>query len=155
MSNTFFENSMNPTEKQACQIFKNMVDQILGNDRQPHYKEIVPNFLYHSKSLGCNMSIRLHILQFTHRLLSADSGLCFWRTWWKILPEHMGSGKKISRWWTVNVMADCCWLLKRDGTSVTSCRRKAERRTFHPSLEVNCKWQWTNEWIISVFMFKM
>jgi hypothetical protein len=40
---------------------------------------------------------------------------------------------------TVNMMADYCWMLKKDSTYVESCGRRAELRKFHPSQEVTYK----------------
>jgi hypothetical protein len=59
MSDPFFENSMNHTEKQAQQSFKNVLENFLGNTRRPDYKNIVHNLLEHFKNLGCNISIKL------------------------------------------------------------------------------------------------
>jgi hypothetical protein len=35
--------------------------------------------------------------------------------------------------WTVNLMADCYWMLKRDSTCVKSCGRRAKWRIYYPS----------------------
>jgi hypothetical protein len=35
--------------------------------------------------------------------------------------------------WTVNMVADYCWMLERDSTCVETCGRRAKWRKFHPS----------------------
>jgi hypothetical protein len=41
--------------------------------------------------------------------------------------------KRYNSGWTVNMMADYCWMLNRDSTRVKSFERRAKRRKFPPS----------------------
>jgi hypothetical protein len=40
--------------------------------------------------------------------------------------------KRYQGGWTVNMMADYCWMLNREGSCVDSCSRRAKGRTFLP-----------------------
>jgi hypothetical protein len=37
-----------------------MVHSFLGNSRKPDYKEIMQNYLEHSKNLGCSVRVKLN-----------------------------------------------------------------------------------------------
>ncbi|GFG36430.1 hypothetical protein Cfor_00675, partial [Coptotermes formosanus] len=41
--------------------------------------------------------------------------------------------KRYQGGWPVNVMADYCWMFKRESSSVESCSRKAKLKEFHTS----------------------
>jgi hypothetical protein len=41
--------------------------------------------------------------------------------------------KRYKGGWTVNMMADYCWMFKRDSICVKNCGRRVKQRKFHPS----------------------
>jgi hypothetical protein len=133
MRDTFFENSMNQLEKKAWQSFRNIVEYFLGSSRMSDYKDIVQNLLENLKNLGCNMSLQLHFLHshldyFAQNLgsVSEEHGERFHQDIREIEKRYEGG-------WTVNMMADYFWMLKRDSTCVKSCGRRAKWRKFNPS----------------------
>ena len=49
-------------QMKLCIIDKDLVKNFLGNTRAKNYTEIVQKLLESYKTLGCNMSIKLHLL---------------------------------------------------------------------------------------------
>lgn len=62
MADEKLDATMNNTESEAWLAFKDVVNNILGNNKHPDYKNKVANLLDKYRKLGCNMSIKLHFL---------------------------------------------------------------------------------------------
>ena len=60
-----FEKSITKLELEAWKAFVLVVKNLLGNNKASNYEELITNMLYAFKSLGCNMSIKMHYL-FSH-----------------------------------------------------------------------------------------
>jgi hypothetical protein len=57
-----FVNSMNEAERKAWTSFVAVVGNFLGKRKAENYVELVNEMLNSFKSLGCNMSIKVHYL---------------------------------------------------------------------------------------------
>ena len=53
---------MNETEKEPWQAFRDVVDGFLENKKDPNYKELVKKLIKSYQSMGCHMSVTLHVL---------------------------------------------------------------------------------------------
>ena len=51
---------MNETEKEASQAFRGVIDEFLGNKKDPNYKELVKKLIKSYQNMGCRMSEKLH-----------------------------------------------------------------------------------------------
>jgi hypothetical protein len=94
--------------KSAWQEFKNITKNFFGNHKAENYHEIVSDLLTTYKAMGCNMSLKLHLL---------DSHLDFF-------PENLGAvsdehgerfqqdisnmGKRCRGKWSLSVLFDYC-----------------------------------------------
>ena len=114
ISDTELDHTMNELERQAWVSFKEVVCKFLGNNKDPNYKEIVKNLLVHYKELGCNMSLKIPFLDsnleyFPKNLgeVSEEQGKRFHQDMKEIERRYQGR-------WDVNMMADYCWMIKRD-----------------------------------------
>jgi hypothetical protein len=112
-----FTNAMPETEKDAWNAFKEVVKKFLGNIKDPLYKEIARNMLDMFKLLGCNMSLKLHLLAshldyFPPNLgaVSEEQGERFHQDLKDVERRYQGR-------WNVNMMADYCWSIARDDPS--------------------------------------
>jgi hypothetical protein len=101
---------------------KNVRKSFLGNHKAENYHEIVSHVLTAYKAMGCNMSLKVHFL---------DSHLDF--------PENLGSvsdehgeifhqdiskmEKRYQGMWSLSMLADYCWTLKRDVPQATYSRK--------------------------------
>lgn len=129
ISDTEFDNTMNDLERQAWVSFKEVVCKFLGNNKDPDYEEIVRNLLVHYKELGCNMSLKVHFLDshleyFPENLgeVSEEQGERFHQDMKEIERRYQGR-------WDVNMMADYCWMIKRD-LPTNLYKRRTSKRSF-------------------------
>ncbi|GFU88997.1 uncharacterized protein TNCV_2894451 [Trichonephila clavipes] len=100
----------------------------LGNKKDPNYKALVAELLQNYKILGCNMSVKVHFLYshldyFPENLgaISEEQGECFHQDIKEMERRYQGR-------WNVNMMADYCWILKRENSQEHS--RKSTKRSF-------------------------
>jgi len=109
-----FVKSINDIEKAAWLSFKDVATKFLGNNKDENYRSIVENMVENFKNLGCLMNFKLHFLDshldnFPQNLgdFSEKQGERF----------HQDMKEFERRWqgnWGVNMMADYCWMLKRE-----------------------------------------
>lgn len=121
---------MNNVEKEAWLSFKNVTEMFLGNNKDKDYKRIVETMLSNYNKLGCLMNLKLHFLHshldyFPENLghYSEEQGERFHQDLKEIEGRYQGR-------WDENMMADYCWLLKRDTRKKVTYKRKAIRRSF-------------------------
>lgn len=131
MTDEHFQDILGVSEKDAWIAFKSVVTNFLGNKKSPDYVNIVQNCIETYKKLGCNMSLKIHLL---------DSHLDFF-------PENLGAvsdehGERFhqdisvmeSRYqgrWSAAMLADYCWSLQRD-LPTTHYKRKSTAKKFKP-----------------------
>jgi hypothetical protein len=124
-----FEDMLSQVEKSAWRSFKNAVQNFLRNFKASNYRDIVGELLNSYKDMGCSMSLKMHFL---------DSHLDFF-------PENLGAvsdehgqrfhqdisamEKRYQGQWSARVLADYCWMLKRDVPD-TKHRRNSTTLTF-------------------------
>ena len=123
-----FEESMNRTELKTWSSFVLVVKNFLGNIKALNYADLVSNMLIAFKNLGCNMSIKMHYL-FSHMdrfpenlgLMSNEQGERFHHEIKEMESRYQGR-------WDAVMMADYCWILRRDLSTIqyswTSTKRK-------------------------------
>lgn len=128
MKDEDFELKMEDQEKKAWKSFKQVVTGFLRNKKDPNYNNIVANLLNNYKLLGCNMSVKVHFLHshldyFPENLgaVSEEQGERFHQDIKEM--EHRYQGR-----WNVNMMADYCWMLKRE--NLQSHSKKSTKRSF-------------------------
>ena len=126
-----FQYSMNEVESAAWSAFVEVVKGFLGNHKVENYKEIVSNMLERFRTLGINMSIKVHFLhshldRFPENLgdVSGEQGERFHQDIKVMEERHQGR-------WDIKMMADYCWNLKRDEADIEHSR-KSRKRKFLP-----------------------
>lgn len=126
LSDPLFLETMGEKEKEAWNSFKDVVHKFLGNTKDPHYKTIVQRMLAAYKAQGCNMSLKVHFLHshvdyFPENLgaFSEEQGERFHQDVRDIERRYQGR-------WDVNMLADYCWMLKRE---TENGKRKRVRRS--------------------------
>jgi len=55
-----FNEDLNETERNAWLSFKRICKDFLGNHKAANYQDVVQNLLTPYKSMGCNMSLKMH-----------------------------------------------------------------------------------------------
>lgn len=129
MKDKLFESTMNPVEKRAWFLFKNVVDKFLGNHKHPEYKTIVKRMLQSFMKLGCNMSVKLHFIHSHIDFFPANLGDVSEEQGERFHQDIKDMEKRYQGRWNANMMADYCFMLKRDGTSEG---RQSRKRSFNP-----------------------
>ena len=113
MQDKQFDEDLNETERNAWLSFKRICKDFLGNHKAANYHDDVQDLLTSYKSMGCNMSLKIHFLE-SH---------------WDFFPENLGEisdehgerfhqdimtmEKRYQDKSTSSMLADCCWRLKR------------------------------------------
>jgi hypothetical protein len=57
-----FDHILSRNEKRACNNFRLVATNFLGNNKADNYKELVEYLLFSYEELGCNMSLKIHFL---------------------------------------------------------------------------------------------
>jgi hypothetical protein len=94
-----------------------------------HYEQVVNNVLEKYKVLGCKMSPKLYFLfsqldQFPENLGEVSEEQCE-----RFHQDIKEMERRYQGRWSVSMMADYCWMLKRDECDITH-KRKSGRRNF-------------------------
>jgi hypothetical protein len=123
---TFIEH-LNSKEKRSWLAFKNVCENFLGNNKSEDYVTHVEELLSAYKTMGCNMSLKVHFLHshldfFPENLgaVSDEHGERFHQDIAKF--ERRFSGK-----WNASMLAEYCWFLGRE-TSTSGYKRKTSTK---------------------------
>ncbi|GFX12468.1 uncharacterized protein TNCV_1697431 [Trichonephila clavipes] len=123
-----FVTKMEMKEKNAWNSFKLIVTGFLGNKKDPNGKALVAGLLQNYKILGCNLCVKVHFLHshldyFPENIgaVSEEQGERFHQDIKEMERRYQGR-------WNVNMMADYCWMLKRENSQKHS--RKSTKRSF-------------------------
>ena len=109
--------------------FKKFLKNFFCNRRAGNYQELVSELLQNYEKMGCSMSLKINFLDshldfFSSNIgsVSDEHGECFHR---KI--STMENRYKVK--WSPGMLADYCWIFKRD-VPQPKYRRKSSRRIF-------------------------
>lgn len=109
-----FLDTLTPTEKMAWLAFQSVCDNFLGNHRAENYRDLIEDLLEAYKTMGCNMSLKIHFLHshldfFPANLgdVSDEHGERFHQNILEMEKRYLGKS-------TLNMLADYCWQLVRD-----------------------------------------
>lgn len=127
LTDSEFEKTMNDCEKEAWLSFKCVVENFLGNKKDPNYKIIVADMLEKLRLLGCNMSIKIHFLHAHIEFFPENLGAVSEEHGERFHQDIKDMEKRYQGKWNKNMMADYCWMLKRD---LCASGRKATKRNF-------------------------
>ena len=112
-----------------------MIQKCLGNHKSPDYKDNVGRMLEKFKALGCNMSLKVHLLHehldhFPEYLgdVSEEQGERFHQDIKEMERRYQGR-------WNVSMLAGYCWMLHRE-TSQNAPKRNGYRRSFQDKKKI-------------------
>ena len=124
-----FVDKMETKEKAAWTSFKLVVTGFLGNTKDPNYKTIVTDMLVNFKKLDCNMSIKVYFLHSHLDYFPANLGDISEEQGERFHQDIKEMERRYQRRWNVNMIADYCWMLKRDDPERVQSR-KSNNRSF-------------------------
>lgn len=123
-----FNSTLSSAEFAAWDAFKVLTRDFLGNHRADNYAQLVDNLLVAYRQLGCNMTLKIHVLHshldfFPSNLgdVSDEHGERFYQEIATMESRYQGK-------WTPSMLADFCWTLKREAP--TCYKRKAHTKHF-------------------------
>ena len=96
------------------EVIKSVVKNVLGNRKDPNYREIVGELFQSYQDMGCNMSLKTHFL---------DSHLDFFPNKLGAVSEEHGERlhqdisalvKRYQEQRSARMLAAYCWTMKRD-----------------------------------------
>jgi ADP-glucose pyrophosphorylase len=129
MKDKDFEKTMNAREKEAWATFRSVTENFLGNNKDPNYKNTVETMLENFKKLGCNMSVKVHFLHSHIEYFPENLG-CFSEKQGERFHQDIKEMEKTYQGrWNEHMMAEYCWMLKRDCKD-EGCARKSKKRKF-------------------------
>jgi hypothetical protein len=92
-----------------------LMTSFLGNHKVENYHEIVCDLFRAYKTIGCNMSLTVHHLDFFPENLGTVSD----QHGEKIHQEISNIEKRYQGKWSLSMLVDYCWTLKRDVAQAT------------------------------------
>jgi hypothetical protein len=129
MNDSQFDGLLRGAERAAWTAFKNVVCNFLGNNKAPDYAAQVERLLKAYKSMGCNMSLKIHFLHshldfFPDNLgaVSDEHGERFHQDIAKMEKRYQGK-------WNPSMLGDYCWTLIREA-SYSDYKRKSAAKHF-------------------------
>lgn len=132
LSDPLFVENMNEKEKEAWSSFKNVVLKFLGNDKDPDYKNIVQCMLTAYKEQGCKMSLKVHFLHSHVDYFPKNLGAYSEEQGERFHQDVRDFERRYQGRWDVNMLADYCWMLKRE---TKNGNRKRVRRSIKEKKE--------------------
>jgi len=63
MQHKQFDEDLNGTERNACLSFERVCKDFLGNHKAENNQDVVQDLLTSYKTMGCNMSLKIHFLE--------------------------------------------------------------------------------------------
>ena len=109
-----FDNTLEGDEKTAWENFKSVVRNFLGNHRAHNYQEIVESLLDSYRTLGCNMSLKIHFLHSHLDFFPSNCGDVSDEHGERFHQEMAEMEKRYQGRWSTSMMADYCWTVARD-----------------------------------------
>jgi hypothetical protein len=120
---------LSQVEKSAWRSFKNVVQNFLGNFKASNYRDIVGELLNSYKDMGCNMSLKMHFLDFHLDFFPENLGAVSDEHGERFHQDISAMEKRYQGQWSARMLADYCWMLKRDVPDAKH-RRKSTTLTF-------------------------
>ncbi|GBN37453.1 hypothetical protein AVEN_112082-1 [Araneus ventricosus] len=123
------EKKLSEAEKAAWLAFKSVRTHFLGNKQAENYEDLVGDMVKCFRVIGCNMSLKLHVL---------DSHLNFFPQNLGAISDDLGERfhqyismfeKRFSGRWNRSMLAEYCWSVIRD-TQSNAYKRKRPKKSF-------------------------
>lgn len=129
MKDDKFVTQMKPIEVTAWINFKSVVDNFLGNKRSDDAEKMIREMIISYKEIGSRMSVKMHFLNSHFNYFPANCGNYSEEQGERFHQEICEMERRYQGNWSVTMLADYCWGLKRHKPTV-SHKRKSVRRHF-------------------------
>lgn len=123
-----FLESLVGVEKEAWLAFHDVVLNFLGNTKSPMYKQIVDKLIAKFQALGTRMSLKLHFLHAHLDFFPENLGAVSEEQGERFHQDIKTMERRYQGYWSINMMADYCWTLRRDEPHVSHKRGSTKRK---------------------------
>ena len=104
-------------EKFAFESFKKVCDNFLGKHRSEDYIQVVNDLLRHYHDMGCNMSLKVHVLHSYLDFFAENLGDVSDEHGERFHQDISVMEKRFIGKWNPGMLADYCWnIIKEDNT---------------------------------------
>lgn len=124
-----FDEVLSGDEKAAWNDFRAVATKFLGNKRDDDYKQVVDNMLLSYQKLGCNMSLKLHLLHSHLDFFPDNCGAVSDEHGERFHQQIAAFERRYQGKWNAAMLADYCWSLKRDVPDAEH-KRQAKRSRY-------------------------
>ena len=132
MKDTGFVPTMNSVELEAWLSYKGVVENFLGDVKDPNFAQIVGRMLEAYRRLGCNMSVKVHYLHNHLHTFPDNLGAVSDEQGERFHKDISVMERRYSGHWDQAMMADYCWTLIRDLPDA-SYKRQSHATAFLPN----------------------
>lgn len=117
---------MEENEKQTYKALRPVITNFMGNKKGSYYKNIVGDMFEKFQKLGCNISLKIPFLysHLDYFLQSARSRVRGFSS------RYQRDVKMIPGTWNMQIIANYCWLLKRDDPQQIYKKKVVTKRHF-------------------------
>jgi len=114
MQDKQFDEDLNETERNACLSFKRICKDFLGNHKATNYQDVVQDLLTSYKVMGCNTSLKNHLLESHLDFFPENLGEVSDENGERFHQDILAMEKRYQGTWASSMLADYCWTLKSD-----------------------------------------
>ena len=122
-----FDHALRGKEKTAWKAFQLVAINFLGNNKADNYRLLVENLLKAYKSLGCNMSLKIHFLHSHLDFFPPNCGAVSDEHGERFHQDIATMEKRYQGKWSPSMLADYCWTVTRDAP-FNEYKRQAKKR---------------------------
>jgi len=105
---------LNNQEKLAWKSVVNIVENFLGNYKAENYVELINDLIMSYKALGCDMSLKIHMLDSHLDFFPANLGAVSDEQGERFHQDFSSMEKRYQGKWCPGMLTDYCWKPKRD-----------------------------------------
>ncbi|GBN32598.1 hypothetical protein AVEN_1725-1 [Araneus ventricosus] len=122
-----FEKKLPEAEKAAWLVFKSVCTHFLGNKKAANYEDLVGDMVKRFRVIGCNMSLKLHVLDSHRNFFPQNLGAISDEHGERFHQDISMFEKRFSRQWNRSMLAEYCWSVIRDTPSDAYKRKRPKK----------------------------
>jgi len=123
-----FNNLLQGDEKKAWDAFHLVSTKFLGNIRVDNYTELIEDMLSLYHKLGCNMSLKIHMLHSHMDFFLDNCSMVSDKHSEHFHQEIATMEKQYQGKWSTSLLADYCWALSRNAPEQLHNDRQSSRK---------------------------
>jgi hypothetical protein len=123
----YLECVLSDSKKRAWKYFQNISTGLLRNVKAANFRQPVEDLQNSYEKLECNMSLKMYLLHTHLGFFSPNCGAVSDEHGVHFHQDISAMGHRYKSSWSAAMLADCCWMVKRDASDA-EYKRKTKRR---------------------------